>query len=45
MISKAPLTPFANVGILTAREKIWDILQILQFMKPVVDPVVFLNLD
>lgn len=45
MISKALFMSLANVGILTSMGKIQDVLQILQYIKPIADPVVFLNID
>lgn len=45
MMSKAALTSLANVWILTSMGKIQYLLQTLQYIKAITDPVVFLNLD
>lgn len=45
MMSKAPLTSLANVWILTSMGKFQDLLQTLQYIKAITDPVVFSNLD
>ena len=45
MISKVPLTSLTNVWILADMGRIQDILQTLQYTKPIADPLVFLNLD
>lgn len=44
-ISKAPSTSLANIRILTGIGRIQDILQTLQYIKPIAEPAEFFNLD